>query len=198
MSGFDIREIDDDDLDAYFDIRSQAFGRPEADRIGWTTQVRDDAFVVGAFDGGRLVGGARVLSAAQWTVGRSVPMGGIAGVVVRPEDRGRGVCRTLLEHTLQWMRDHDIAVSTLHPASTRVYRSGGWEIAGDQGVFRVPSRSLAAIRFGTDLDVVRLSAADWPGVRACYEQVAPARDFGAHGEVSRRRCPRKTRGAQPF
>ena len=181
MSEFEIREIEDDDLDDYFDIRSQAFGRPEADRIDWTTRVKGDAFVVGAFDGARRVGGAWVLPAAQWTAGRSVPMGGIGGVVVRPEDRGRGVCRTLLEHTLQWMRDHEIAVSTLHPASTRVYRSGGWEIAGDQGVFRVPSRSLATIRFGTDLEVERLSATDWPAVRTCYEQVAPAR----HGYVDR-------------
>ncbi len=181
MSAFEIREIDDNDLDAYFDIRSQAFGRPEADRISWTTRVRDDAFAVGAFDGGRLVGGARVLPAAQWTVGRSVPMGGVAGVVVRPEDRGRGVCRTLMEHALQWMRDHEISVSTLHPASTRVYRSGGWEIAGGQGGFRVPSRSLAAIRFGSDLEVGRLTAQDWPAVRSCYEQVAPSH----HGYVDR-------------
>ena len=187
MNGaFDIREVDDADLDAYYDIRSQAFGRPEAERTQWRDRVQrdEDAMRLGAYVGGELVGGLRVLPGGQWLNGRSVPMAGLAAVVVRPEVRGQGVARGLLFAALDWMRDRGIAVSTLHPASTRVYRSGGWEIAGTQETVRVNGRSVAALRSASDAAqplVVRLGRDDWPAARACYARAAAVQ----HGMVDR-------------
>ena len=184
---FEIREVDDADLDAYYDIRSQAFGRPETERTEWRDRVQrdQDAMRLGAYLGGELVGGLRVLPGGQWLNGRSVPMAGLAAVVVRPEVRGQGVARGLLFAALDWMRARGIAVSTLHPASTRVYRSGGWEIAGTQETVRVNGRSLAALRAApgprTDPTVVRLGRDDWPAARACYARAAAVH----HGMVDR-------------
>lgn len=183
----DIREIGDDDLDAYYDIRAQAFGRPDSERATWRARVTadQDAGRLGAYLGTELVGGLRILPGAQWLNGRAVPMGGLAAVVVRPEHRGQGVARRLLFASLDWMRDQSIVLSTLHPASTRVYRSGGWEIAGAQEAVQVKTRSLAAIRSLTpglsDQPIVRLTRDDWPLVRSCYARVAPSR----HGFVAR-------------
>lgn len=183
---FEIREVDDADLDAYYDIRSQSFGRPETERTEWRDRVQRDqnAMRLGAYVGGEIVGGLRVLPGGQWLNGRSVPMAGLAAVVVRPEVRGQGVARGLLFAALDWMRARDIAVSTLHPASTRVYRSGGWEIAGTQETVRVNGRSLAALRVApgaTRSAVVRLGREDWPAARACYARAAADH----HGFVDR-------------
>ncbi len=185
-AAFEIREVDDADLDAYYDIRSQAFGRPEAERTRWRDRVQrdEDAMRLGAYVGGELVGGLRVLPGGQWLNGRSVPMAGLAAVVVRPEVRGQGVARGLLFSALDWMREQGIAVSTLHPASTRVYRSGGWEIAGTQETVRVNGRSVAALRTAADAaqpTVVRLGREDWLAARACYARAAAVQ----HGMVDR-------------
>ena len=186
-AAFEIREVDDGDLDAYYDIRSQAFGRPETERAGWRDRVQrdQDAMRLGAYIAGELVGGLRVLPGGQWLNGRSVPMAGLAAVVVRPEARGQGVARGLEFAALDWMRARGIAVSTLHPASTRVYRSGGWEIAGTQETVRVNSPSLAAVRTPSDAlagpAVVRLGRDDWPAARDCYSRRAALR----HGMVDR-------------
>ncbi len=183
---FEIREVDDGDLDAYYDIRSQAFGRPETERTEWRDRVQQDqdAVRLGAYVGAELVGGLRVLPGGQWLNGRSVSMGGLAAVVVRPEARGQGVARGLLFAALDWMRARDIAVSTLHPASTRVYRGGGWEIAGTQETVRVNGRSVAALRpspGAPGAPVVRLGRGDWPAARACYARTAARH----HGFVDR-------------
>ncbi len=181
-----IAVIGDAALDAYYDIRAQAFGRPESERAEWCDRVQRDVDSVrlGAYLGTELVGGLRVLPGAQWLNGRSVPMGAVAAAVVRPEFRNRGVARSLLFAGLDWMREQGIAVSSLHPASTRVYRSTGWEIAGMQETVLVDVRSLAALRGLTDSGenaVVRLGPQDWETVRACYARAAASR----HGFVDR-------------
>ena len=183
MNDLVTRVLTADDLEQFVDVRVQAFGVSRAEREDWLARVDADTNAVsfGTFDATKMLGGLRVLPGGQWLLGRAVPMGGVAAVVVRPEARGRGVARALLYAGLDWMRGHNIAVSTLHPASTRVYRSAGWELAGTQGVYRVPTRSAAAIRVGTDLTVERLEPDDRTAVRWCYASVAQQ----THGFVNR-------------
>jgi predicted acetyltransferase len=180
----DVRLLGPDDLDEYFAVRVQAFGMTgtDTDRVLWRAFIAaaDPAPIFGAYDG-RLLGALRVLPAGQHLAGRRVGMGGVAGVVVRPETRGRGVARTLLEESLRWMRDEGLAVSSLHPASTRVYRSMGWEIAGDAGHVAVPSRSLAGIRGDETGTVVALGPADMAACERLYAAWAPA----VHGTLDR-------------
>src|SRR5205814_790111 len=110
---FDIRGIEIDDLDQYFDVRSQSFGVAATERDEWKQfmATAPDIAGFGAFRGGRLLGALGVIPGGQFVLGRSVPMGGIAAVVVRPEARAAGVARALLGTAIGWMRDADIAVS---------------------------------------------------------------------------------------
>ena len=75
----------------------RAFGRSAADAgpRGWPAlrAVVAAGRILGAFDGGRLVGTARYHDMRQWWHGRPLPMAGVAGVKVAPEERGRGVGR---------------------------------------------------------------------------------------------------------
>lgn len=180
----DVRLLTADDLDEYFAVRIQAFGVPggEGERALWGAFIAagGDAPVFGAFEG-RLLGALRVLPTGQHLAGRRVGMGGIAGVVVRPEARGRGVARTLLTESLDWMRTEGIAVSSLHPATTRVYRSAGWEIAGEAGHVAVPTRSLAGIRPEGRGVVEPLGPADRAEIEAVYDAWAPT----VHGMLDR-------------
>jgi predicted acetyltransferase len=129
--------------------------------------------MVAAFLGDRVVGALNVLGFGQWFGGRSVPMGGVATVVVRPEHRGEGVAARLLEEACVRMRERGLAVSTLHPATTRVYRSAGWEIGGDLASYRIPTRALERIPRGEPDRLRRITREEWPLVIACYDTVAP-------------------------
>ncbi len=111
-------------------------------------------------------------------------MGAVAAVVVRPETRGRGVAKSLLASALDWMRDRGLVVSSLHPASTRVYRSMGWEHAGRAGWAQVPTRSLAALGPAGERVVTRIDAGGNDEVRACFASDA----IGRHGPVQRSRA----------
>lgn len=179
----EVRDLAEEDLDAYFAIRAQAFGRPRSERAAWRERVMADrdAARLGAYVGPKLVGALRVLPGGQWMSGHRVSMGGVAGVVVAPEVRGRGVARALLFGGLEWMRERELAVSALHPASTRVYRGAGWEVAGDQESVAVRARSLAAIRIGETRAVEPAERDDWPELRECYARSARSR----HGFVDR-------------
>ncbi len=57
--------------------------------------------MIGAFDGGRLVGSARYHLMRQWWHGRSMAMAGVAGVKVAPEERGRGVGKAMMAVVLE-------------------------------------------------------------------------------------------------
>ncbi len=174
--GFDVRPVEGDDFEQYFDVRSQSFGLPRSGRDEWLELVAATPEIVsfGAYRSGNLLGALRVIPAGQFVHGRSVPMGGIASVVVRPETRGTGVARTLLGEAITWMRDSGIAVSSLHPASTRVYRSAGWELAGRAGWLRVPTRSFESIRGDAIGTPEPLDPTGSPEVRACYAACAPS------------------------
>ena len=84
----EIRVPTPEDINGIFDVRAQAFAIPESDRERWTSLV-DPAGMVTAFLGTQVVGSLNVLGLGQWFGGRSLPMGGVATVVVRPEHRVR-------------------------------------------------------------------------------------------------------------
>ncbi len=101
--------------------------------------------MLGAFDGGRLVGSARWHVMRQWWLGRSMPMAGVAGVKVAPEERGRGVGTAMMARMLGDIAERGYPVSALYPATAPLYRTFGWEIAGGKYEAVVPARSVAAL-----------------------------------------------------
>jgi predicted acetyltransferase len=136
----------DDDMDAQVDLAEQAFGALSADARGvWLQRLEHvitSGTAFGAFDGGRVVGGAVFFDMRQWWCGRAVPMAGVGNVQVAPEDRGRGVGRALMTTVLDEIAARGFPLSVLSPATMPIYRSLGWELAGGRYAVSVPSRSL--------------------------------------------------------
>jgi predicted N-acetyltransferase YhbS len=149
-TGPDIREIGpDDDLEVLADLARRAFGPGDP-----AAQVRQRARVeqalagrriFGAFSGGQLVASARWHDMRQWWHGRSMPMAGVASVMVAPEHRGQGVGRTLMTEVLAAVASRGYPVSVLYPATTPIYRSLGWELAGGDYRISLPARSLRSL-----------------------------------------------------
>jgi len=142
-----MRDLTTDDLDAAFDVRSRSFGRLSPSMRDWWDRIQQESMndhrAIGAFDGEVLVAHARVRPYQQYWGGRPMPMGGVAGVVVAPEARGRGVGSSLLRSVAQRSRELGDLVSALYPATIPIYRGLGWEIAGAQ--YRV-TMSAEALR----------------------------------------------------
>lgn len=149
-----IRDLTTDDLDAAFDVRSRSFGRLSPSMRDWWDRIQQESMndhrAIGAFDGEVLVAHARVRPYQQYWGGRPMPMGGIAGVVVAPEARGRGVGSSLLRFVAQRSLELGDLVSALYPATIPIYRGLGWEIAGAQ--YRI-TMSAEALRTLGDREV---------------------------------------------
>lgn len=132
--------------DQHLDLSMRAFGPADESRVRAILEpVVADGRCLGAFDGDRLAGTALYLDMRQWWYGRAVPMAGVAGVKIAPEDRGRGVGRTLMTALVELMAERGYPLSALYPATMTIYRSLGWEIAGHRYEAVLPSRSLFAL-----------------------------------------------------
>ncbi|MFG2006982.1 enhanced intracellular survival protein Eis [Spirillospora sp. NPDC048911] len=176
----EIRAVDDFDL--VRDLRARAFG-PLND-AEWESSRRFAAAavaagrVLGAFDGDRLVAAARINDMRQWWHGGPVPAAGIGGVMVAPEERGRGLGRRLMTVVLERSAELGHAVSMLYPATTHLYRSMGWEHAGARSIVTLPAdalRSVAAER----VPVRRAGPGDAAVVAATVREIhESARDDG--------------------
>lgn len=106
----------------------------------------------------------------QYFGGRSVSMLGIAGVGVAPEARGRGLAKFMMaESTREAARD-GFAIAALYPSTQTLYRSVGYEQAGNRLLARVPISEIEVREKG--LDIVALGDDDWPAVKECYAAFA--------------------------
>src|ERR1019366_9363780 len=130
------RDLTADDLDAAFDVRSRSFGRFSPSLREWWNDVQRESInahrAIGVFDGERLLAHARLRSYQQFWGGRPMPMGGVAGVVVAPDARGRGVGTRLMTAVAQRSLERGDLVSALYPATIPIYRALGWEVVGAQ------------------------------------------------------------------
>jgi len=134
------------DWDQYLDLTMRSFGPVDETRMRANTEpVVAAGRALGAFDGDRLAGSALFLDMRQWWYGRAVPMAGVAGVQIAPEDRARGVGRALMTALVDYMAERGYPLSALYPATMTIYRSLGWEIAGHRHVAVLPARSLRAL-----------------------------------------------------
>jgi predicted acetyltransferase len=148
--GVTVRALEPGDgTDALLDLRVRAFG-PVAPgvRDQWQAEqepVIKDGRCLGAFAGSRLVAVARFHDMTQWWNGRAVPMAGVAGVMVAPEERGRGVGRTLVTELLGLIAERGYPLSVLFPSTLPIYRSLGWEIAGSSHEAIIAAQALRSL-----------------------------------------------------
>ena len=159
----------DDDLEPEFALRRGAFGsiRP-GDKPKWRASIEASVAtgqIFGAFDAGRLVASARYLTMQQWWHGQVMPMAGVAGVKVAPEERGRGVGKALMAALLADIASRGYPVSTLYPSTLSIYRALGWEVGGGLYEAAMPSRALAELAAPDPVLGAARGGPDAPGLR---------------------------------
>ncbi|MDQ1534084.1 MAG: hypothetical protein QOF28_1845 [Actinomycetota bacterium] len=173
----DVRVAAEADLPLFAALREQGYGLPAGQREEWADQMlmtgRTER-LLGAYRDGRLVGMLNVLELGQWFGGRALPMGGVASVVVAPEERGRGVAPSLLTRALELMAERGEVISTLAPATSWVYRKAGWEHAELFAVASVRTSELVALPSAESRER-RADASDRAGITAAYDLVAASR-----------------------
>jgi predicted acetyltransferase len=98
---------------------------------------------------------------------------GIAGVAVAPEERGRGVARSLMRATLAEARTNGVALSALYPTTLTLYRLSGYELAGAR--FRFTTRLKDLPLGGRDHGVEPIDDADRTDVENAYRAWARVR-----------------------
>lgn len=130
--------------------------------------------VVAAYDGDRLLGAVVTLDFDQFWGGARLACGGVSGVVVAPEARGRGLVRRMLFESLRRMADRGDVVSALYPTTATLYRSVGYEIAGWYRRRGIPL-SAVPVEAGTALEW-RAVGFDDPALEDVYRTMAPAHD----------------------
>ncbi|HKJ55097.1 MAG TPA: GNAT family N-acetyltransferase, partial [Nitriliruptoraceae bacterium] len=111
-----VRAFRPEDAQAALDLRVAAFSTSMHAEVDDTDIYAPDDHRLVAVDGGRVVGHLAVWPFGQTIGGRVVPMGGVGGVAVAPDRRGRGVGSALLGAGLDLMADHGLIVSTLYPS----------------------------------------------------------------------------------
>jgi predicted acetyltransferase len=156
-------DIAKENLDDVLRVRSRSFGPlAAANREEWLKDAHefiDDGRYVGVAAGDEVVAAARIWAFEQWWGGRKVPMAGIAGVVVAPEYRGRGVGSKLMRGVLGRSAEKGLPISALYPATTVIYRHLGYEFGGGRYRFSFPAADLRSLG-GKEVSVRRAGPAD--------------------------------------
>ncbi len=128
----EIRTLHPDELESWFDHCAFAFDEPE-NRQYFVNHWQNDPwrsletiFVV--LDDGRIVSTARIFLRKIYLRGEMVPAGCLGEVSTHPAYRGRGLATRLIQHSVAWMHDHDIAISALSTGgSGPLYTRLGWQ-----------------------------------------------------------------------
>lgn len=163
----EVRDLTSAEDEQALGVRTRSFGKlDEASRTWWTSvqaELIAQRRVLGVFDGDRLVGTAKGRSFEQFWGGQPVPMSGIAGVVVAPDYRGRGVASLLMRALAERSIELGDSVSALYPATLAPYRRSGWEVVGAQHRITIDSAHLRGlsspyvrVRPGSTADVDRV------------------------------------------
>lgn len=153
--GLDISPIRDGEHEAAFQLRVRTFTADQSATFDPDAPyIPDDRRLIARLDG-RLVGQFGIWPFAQAYGGREVPMGGVGGVTIAADQRGRGVASRLMAAGLEMMRDHGDVISTLYPATVAPYRAWGWEMAGSHLYRTIPTRALTTLPRTSDDIMIR-------------------------------------------
>lgn len=121
-------------------VMAQSFAGPPDAFQEWVSAFGPED--VRVMRGRGIEGGLVLYRMGQFFGGRAVPIWGVAGVSVAPESRGRGLARELMLANLREHFEHGPPLSTLWPATTRLYRALGWETGGTRNTYRVRCADL--------------------------------------------------------
>ncbi|MEX2246218.1 MAG: GNAT family N-acetyltransferase [Dehalococcoidia bacterium] len=120
----------------------------------WRLLARDDD--------GAIVGHVGLLVRAVTAGGTPVPVGGVGGVVVRPERRGKGVASALLARAEEEMRERfgaPFGLLLCRAEVAPVYQRAGWRIVAGPTVFAQAAGTETYPRLTM---VLALAGGRWP------------------------------------
>ena len=159
-------------------LLSNAFGIPPNDERHWMDRVGREQLRIMRDETDAVVGTLGLLPMGQFFGGRAVPCIGIAGVGIAPTARGRGHGTTLMRASMRELAKEGAPLSSLYPATQRLYRKAGFEVAGQTfrigcvpGDLGVGERGLS-IRPAVDRD--------WSAIQRCYDAYARQRPGYIH------------------
>ncbi len=164
--------LDPADWPALTRVLGACFGIP-ADRWESFRDRVGDANLRVVHVGGAIAGGLGVYRMGQLFGGRSVPLGGLAGVGVAAEHRGGGVAAAMVADTLRALRDDGVPIAGLYASTQRLYRSVGFEQAGHRVGWKIGLRGIDLV--DRALPVTRVDGVE--SLRSLYRPV--------HGNLDR-------------
>jgi predicted acetyltransferase len=170
-----IRHPEESELEAVFALLQRSFNwRPDQ-----FEQFRDtadlDRFLC-AYVGDEVAAMSRIRPFGQFFGGQRVGMGGFSPVGVAPEYRGRGLASQITAGQFPDLRERGEVLSALYPASTKLYRGVGFEVAGVFHSYKLFTRHLQKLPPAPGVAVRRATMDDVPAIQACYLRHASRRD----------------------
>lgn len=141
--------------------------------------VLDPDRAVCTYDGDHLVGSVVTFDFAQTCGGRAVPCGGVSGVAVAPEARGRGAARAMLAESFERMGRRGEVIACLFPTASALYRGVGFEVVGVHERRSIP---LGGIRADGGTLTWRRVPADDPVRAELHDRAAAMHDGWFRGD----------------
>lgn len=164
------RPLTSDEAPATTSRAAESFGR-EADEAAvdrWTRRIERGEMWALAHESGTVLAQGRLALVDHWFGGRLVPTQHVSSLAVPPQHRGAGAGRAFMQAAIERGAEQGAGLSLLFPATTRMYRSLGYEHAGTFTRYRLEARAAPAL--GPTLR--RATDADWPAIRRCGDRAA--------------------------
>lgn len=159
-----IESIRSGDRERHHALMRQAFGGTDA--FDPAAPKSDPDKFVCAYLGDQMVGSVLTFDFAMTWGGQRVPCGGVSGVVVSPQARGRGAAQRMLAEALRRMHEQGHVVSALYPTTASLYRRAGYEVVGLYRRTKIPVSAIDATG----------GALDWREVDGASEVLASLYD----------------------
>ena len=159
------------ELRAYAEILAQSFAGKVEDMLDWLTQLPERELRVWR-ENGRVIAGLTAYRIGQFFGGQSVPIAGIAGVVVTPHARKGGAGSGAMLAALHELHAEGTALSTLYPATQPVYRKLGYEVAGAHINYALPIGTITTREHGAEIRPAEIE--DESAMAALYRERAQA------------------------
>ncbi len=150
---------------------AHAFATTPERSTGWLQKYAEEVRAIRK--NGVVAGSLLRVPMGQFFGGASVPMCGIAGVVMHGAERGQGLATHMMSAAVREMRRDGFALSALFASTAKLYRRSGWESAGVLCETTLPTRELPR---NTTMPARAVEATDEVAIRKLYRSFASKRD----------------------
>jgi predicted acetyltransferase len=142
MSGYELRPIGPDEVDAFLHALHEAFHEdPHPEHIALSAKYIDPERTLVAYEDGRIVATSIAHAFRRLTIpGAHVPMAGISGVGVLPVHRGRGLLGRMMHGLLEATHERGTeAIAGLWASEAGIYGRYGYGMANREWALSVRS-----------------------------------------------------------